>query len=290
MFNSNCLLKQRLIIFSVFFALAVSAAVFGADSFSAPIFDYTAIGKYEETDYQYFKAARFDKTAESLQDQYQDALKDAEIAEPGEISKNLNPIVSYNSKLLTDYTNGTKRVLFTTWTSYTGYDSLVGTTTTLTREVWVTVVPEIKEFTTAHNVSETSLTLRLEQLLGIPPNIGKTRFVEMWAEPKDLFRPAPDPEITDCEAELDFAEPSDLIVTADSHKKWINDLKATSYLPNGYPWTRLGYTYDWGNSPDNIGLSEYVIRKGAIVKIKASTLTADYALPIKNKNLQWIYY
>ena len=27
-----------------------------------------------------------------------------------------------------------------------------------------------------------------------------------------------------------------------------------------YPWTRLGYTYDWGNPRNLVGLSEFVLR------------------------------
>jgi hypothetical protein len=28
----------------------------------------------------------------------------------------------------------------------------------------------------------------------------------------------------------------------------------------GYPWTRLGYSYDWGNPKNPVGLSEFVLR------------------------------
>lgn len=49
-----------------------------------------------------------------------------------------------------------------------------------------------------------------------------------------------------------------------------------SYGPNGYPWTRLGYTYDWGNPRREIELSEFVIREPAMVQIRAVTATDDY--------------
>ena len=35
----------------------------------------------------------------------------------------------------------------------------------------------------------------------------------------------------------------------------------------GYPWTQLGYTYDWGNSNDHYGLTEYTIIEGAPVHV-----------------------
>jgi hypothetical protein len=36
---------------------------------------------------------------------------------------------------------------------------------------------------------------------------------------------------------------------------------------NGYPWTRLGYTYNWRPGTDKYGASEYVVRKGATVNV-----------------------
>ena len=34
-----------------------------------------------------------------------------------------------------------------------------------------------------------------------------------------------------------------------------------------FPWTRLGYTYDWGNSTSEIGLSEFVIKNNSQVTV-----------------------
>lgn len=42
-----------------------------------------------------------------------------------------------------------------------------------------------------------------------------------------------------------------------------------------YPWTRLGYTYDWG-SGSHVGMSEYVIPGGMTVQVKAVYETSDY--------------
>lgn len=43
-----------------------------------------------------------------------------------------------------------------------------------------------------------------------------------------------------------------------------------------YPWTRLGYTYDWGNPRADMGLSEFVIKKGAEIAINSVYTTEDY--------------
>jgi len=44
----------------------------------------------------------------------------------------------------------------------------------------------------------------------------------------------------------------------------------------GYPWTRLGYTYDWGSNAGEIGLSEFVLRAGSAALIQSITATNDY--------------
>jgi len=97
-------------------------------------------------------------------------------------------------------------------------------------------------------------------------------FVEIWANPDDILRPSPDPEITDYEAELDFPKWVDT-----QYRDWFNELKSESYGENGYPWTRLGYTCDWGNPKSEIGLSEFIIMPGSTVKIQSVTGTLDYS-------------
>ena len=43
-----------------------------------------------------------------------------------------------------------------------------------------------------------------------------------------------------------------------------------------YPWTGLGYTYDWGNPDSEIGLSEFVILGGSTVGVDAVIPTEEY--------------
>jgi hypothetical protein len=213
--------------------------------------------------------------AMDLQQAYLNAVKDAATAELQEISKNLTPIVETNANLVWEGEPGNRRVLVLTWTSWNGYDDKVGQAITTTRDTWVTVAPELKNFCTNYNSDQPNLTLRLEQLLGLPPNNGKTRFVEMWVAPQDLFRPSPDPEITDQEAGLTFPQ-SRFLTISEEYVTWFNDLSCQSYGENGYPWTRLGYTYDWGNPNSEVGLSEFVINTGATLEVDAVTSTEDY--------------
>ncbi len=53
-------------------------------------------------------------------------------------------------------------------------------------------------------------------------------------------------------------------------------ISSQSYGENGYPWTRLGYTYDWGNPISEVGLSEFIIDEGATIEIKGVTTNEDY--------------
>jgi hypothetical protein len=216
------------------------------------------------------------KSSAELKADYERATRDAEIAEPGEIYKNLVAIIPANENLVWKKNDKNHFILVVTWTSWDGYAEMIGQEMLLAREVWVTVVPEIKNFCEQAKIRETEKNLRLEQLLGLPPENGKTKFVEMWVDPNDLFRPAPDPEISDHEAELDFPVSERFVTISAGHKKWFNELKNNSYNENGYPWTRLGYTYDWGNPKSEIGLSEFVIRKGATVQVYSITPTAQY--------------
>lgn len=214
---------------------------------------------------------------EALNRAYQAAIADAAVAEPGEICRNLTAIVEYNRELIWDAgAPRSKRVLMVTWTSWDGYDALVGQKYTTPWDFWVTAAPQVKQFCGRHRVGPNEMNLRLEQLLGLPPHAGKTRFVEFWVNPDDLFRPSPDPEITDHEAELDFPRSGQFVTVAQSHIDWFDNLTSQSYGVDGYPWTRLGYTYDWGNPWSDVGLSEFVIGGGAEVTVHSVAATAEY--------------
>lgn len=210
-----------------------------------------------------------------LENLYNNSVKDAEKAEPHEISKNLVAIVPANKNLVWKKKEDAQNslLLVVTWTDYAGYDDKLGQSIAFSRDIWVTTVPEVKNICKKLKGNK---ILRLEQLLGLPPNDGKTKFVEMWVKPGDLFRPSADPEISDCEAETDFRISNKFVNVSDDYIKWFNDLKMKSYGTNGYPWTRLGYTYDWGNGSHHIGLSEFVIIKGAVVEINSISETLQY--------------
>ena len=210
---------------------------------------------------------------------YLNALQDVKKAESDEISKDLTAIVKDNTII---HWRG-DRLKVATFTNYDGYK--VGSLEPQSVDIWVTVVPELKNFCTEYYSTGGNLILRLEQLLGLAPSHKQSqKIVEFWVESKDLFRPTPDPEITDHEAELDFPKSNDFLIVSEEYKDWfnnrLNEFKIQlremdpEKLPS--PWTRLGYTYDWGEPKNHVGLSEFVIRKGSNIEVDSISKVNDY--------------
>lgn len=207
---------------------------------------------------------------------YRAAIEDAETATPEEISTDLTAITPANKALIWQDAPGASRLLVVTWGDAETFSRASGDTVTTSEETWVTVVPEIRQTCRSLDRSDAALTRRLEQLLGLPPEAGYTQFAELWVDPADLFRPCPDPEITDRECERDFPRSKRFITVSDRHRQWFNRMHATMYGPDGYPWTRLGYTYDWHPATDVFGFSEFVIRAGADVIVRQVQSTEAY--------------
>jgi len=222
----------------------------------------------------------------SLPQAYLEAVEDARLAEPREIYRNLTPIVWYNPALVWDKS----RVLVTVWTSYSGYTNQVGKLVRLPLDLWVTAAPDLQSFCkNYHPTQEVSLAYRLNQLLGLPPDTAtqSRSIVELWVEPRHLFRPSPDPAISDREAELEFPF-NGFETSTTSYQEWFGAQFASRYPTTGksYPWTQLGYTYDWGNQTDwqrvepshpvHVGLSEFVVKQGAIVTVRSTQSAEAY--------------
>jgi hypothetical protein len=235
--------------------------------------------------------------AEDLQAAYLEAVQDAEVAQPDEISRDLTALVAWEEGLEWEGVPGKSRVKVLVWTGKDYYDSHVGQDYQLPADanVWVTPVPELEDCFTGEEALMEPSELRAKQLLGLPPDGNYTKFVELWVNPPDLFRPSPDPETNDREAELDFPTRSSRIVAFNNactitewdygenrditytYEEWFVHRKQTIYYgDHPYPWTCLGYTYDWGNPESDVGLSEFVILGGSTVGVYSVTPTGVY--------------
>ena len=212
---------------------------------------------------------------------YSNAIADALQPTAAKIDKNLWAISSDNEKLEWMKVKGVpyvKVVSYIAGSDSTYYprdqwDSFLMTA----YEMWVTPAPQMQQTCqTAGFGKKEGLPLRLNQLLGLKPNDVKGFFMELYVRPSDMFRPCADPEVDDCECGLILPANS-----SQAHIDWYNNIRATQYYTPkfqiGYPWTQLGYTYDW--NPDNkthVGLSEYVLRPGAHVVIKNIVPAAEF--------------
>ena len=173
------------------------------------------------------------------------------------------------------------RVLLATWTMEY-YDDYEGKPYDLSADfgVWLAPPEQIREF---FNACDRPFSVeRLEQAYGLPPESGYTRIVTMWIHPSDLVRPCPDPEVSDMVCGVDFPV-GQAVHIDDSYKQWFANRRETIYdceKVNCYPWTGLGYTYDWG--PDakdsHVGFSEYVKPQGhaAVVLVESVQTTLGF--------------
>jgi hypothetical protein len=211
-------------------------------------------------------------TEAELAARYAAAVADAKDAEESEIYNELLAVSASNASMKFDDEG---RMLAVTWTSWNGYDGKEGQELDLGVEVWVTAVPQLQDFCRGLGLADEALDLRLEQAMGLPPNNGKTKLVQLWIPTDGLFRPSPDAEIDDSVAVLTFPEGADK-----THVAWIEKLQGSSYGEKGYPWTRLGYTYDWApDAKSEVGLSEFVARKGTKAMVESIVPQARYCAP-----------
>lgn len=160
-------------------------------------------------------------------------------------------------------------------------------------DVWVTVVPEVRD--SCDDWAAREQVMRLRQLLGLQPGYPAAYFMEISVAPEGLFRPTANPAIqtdTLCTpavagagCALAFPEGVD-----PRHFRWmVNQAFSSWKMPDGYPaantvkaqqlgypWTRLGYTYNWHPGSPRYGASEYVIRAGTRFTITRVSTVAEY--------------
>ena len=150
--------------------------------------------------------------------------------------------------------------------------------TQLTGPVWISLVPEVKD--RCRMFPPEALAMRLRQLLGLQPTQPVTHFVNMKVRAVDLFRPTPDPRTDTIYPCLDPAAKKDCNVfphdVDPKHKAWMAENFGTLQIPNGWPWTRLGYAYNWTPGADPYGASEYLVRGGSNVVVTEATPIAEY--------------
>lgn len=210
---------------------------------------------------------------------YTKALNDAAQPSPPKISQNLTKIATDAPNLKWKTINGEQYLLVSSWKADTKFyknDPQSGVYNTGKYPIWVTAAPDLQLWLAANKVGDPEK--RLRQLLGLPPNADKKYFVEFWVRPQDLIRPCIDTEVNDSACELYLKNPADanaenlLWLLEQVHQSF-----ADSTLYNRYPFTQLGYTYDWHpRNKSHVGLSEFVIGKNKNIVVGDVFTTAEY--------------
>ncbi len=142
--------------------------------------------------------------------------------------------------------------------------------------LWVTTGNELPAWyrDPANGVNASNISIKSAQIHGLPTSSTQqyNAIVEMLVDPSKLLRPTRDPNITAQPSALPvdpFAPKPANISQADfdAYKTWYTANITSSYRAvnpdNRYPWTQLGYTYNWGGDQSTLaginGLSEFVI-------------------------------
>jgi hypothetical protein len=185
-----------------------------------------------------------------------------------------------------------------TWTRRKSISDYQGKTAPVYKDTWVTVFPHLKTFcqdyVKSHGADAKQLSLRLEQRLGLPPGTNYDTFVELTVDPKDVsnfFRPCGDPSAATNGCQLLLPrKPEELQADLTDPKKkqemgaryWFLNTYYNSFSSSKqYPWTSLGYTFDWapseaGDHLERFGESEFVVPARAAITFNSATDTVAY--------------
>lgn len=164
------------------------------------------------------------------------------------------------------------QVLMVTWHRYP--DSYVaGEPSTLYYgESWTFTEDEMIAWFAENGDDVTDYELRFEQLIGLPATTSNTHFTAFWVNPDDMNRPAYNADITSDVVELTYYDGM-----SQAHIDWMDANSASSYYSAyPYPWTRLGYTYDWADNGTAYGLSEFIVQQGATVDVEYTLSTEEF--------------
>lgn len=196
---------------------------------------------------------------------FNDALEDAKTAQVEEIKELVNLVATDSHTLWNEAQN--KVLLFAVHAQKNKYQD--DTSVTLEEDVWLYSVKEMRDWYLPIRLDVHAKEYRSQQLLGLNMNYSITHVTTFWADANNVYRPA---YIKDVTSKMEIGFPNN---ETDSFKNWFN--KQEEKLSEVRPWTKLGYTYDWGNS-NHYGLSEFVAFSGSEMLVnKTYTLNNFYS-------------
>ncbi len=204
----------------------------------------------------------------SNEELYENAVIDSMIAEPSEIHqlvciKEDEPLVSWK--------NG--KVLMLTMNKYPDLYKEGEDVKFIYGHTWTFTDKEIEEWYKNNSRNVTDWPLRFKQLLGIPLEKVYTHISAFWTDPKDIRRPAYQID-TAKQVTEDVLDGSALNELSD----WFCKNIISSYYigKTKYPWTRLGYTYDWADNGKGYGLTEFLVLENSTAKVEFTKTIQEF--------------
>jgi hypothetical protein len=216
-------------------------------------------------------------------EQYAAAVKSAKSLTADDIF----PLVSIDgSSDMAQLSGDNSQVVLVTW--HNNPDAFKdGETISHTEKViWAFTDKEFIKWFRENHTKVDNWDMRLKQLIGMSPESDNNYFTVFWANVTDVFRPAYYPEINSGLMNTTFPNSleEDTSENAMWFKNWFDKMSSTAYTEHGgHPWTRLGYTYDWGNPSSKYGLSEFIVKEGAPIEVKFTRKNKAFLTWIKDR-------
>lgn len=210
-------------------------------------------------------------TADEL---WEAAMKDAVFSEDEEVLE-LVTLTSEDPAVIWDESG--ERVLLLTWHDHS--EECVPGLPMSSRDgdIWATSLGEMTAWYKEHHNGVTDWNLRFAQLLGVHADGGYTHFTGFWVAPENVIRPA---YLTDVTAQMENGYAN---LEEGPYKNWFDQNILWSYFESSYPWTRLGYTYDWSGGDSEYGLTEFLISDSSRTEIAFTYTTDEFVLRLESQ-------
>lgn len=149
---------------------------------------------------------------------------------------------------------------------------------------WITVEPEVKEICKTYPRAD--IIGKLHYLLGLKPAVEadkSAKFVRFTVAKQDngptgagIFRPCADPDPSKQSCGNRIAGSADFVAWF-ANQQVFSYRKGPEISQTGYPWTRLGYTYNWDPAATDIrGAQEYIVPDKTLVTVTEIVPAEEY--------------
>jgi hypothetical protein len=231
---------------------------------------------------------------------YRQAIKDAEQVDRDEIASDLVRLTRSDRRVQWRIIDGRRYVLMATLRRNAISDVPAGQPFVLSSSKW-TVIPRQAlnrcDRVDCQSMGSRKLDLTLKQLIGLPPDADYHVANTFWARPRDVFRPCRQPDVRASSCPRRALGPLPVIDGISVRtflkeqaayawrmpRRWdpASAVSCASSWPEpkncyGFPWTRLGYTYNWAPKRNEIGLTEFVVAEGATVYLQKVTSQREF--------------